>query len=258
VVAVSWLAVTGFLLLMTIGINQFIRLAGSGTYDKYWPLMVTVAAFWGSFTQNFVQLLYIRRIYVMWGKLHIPLIAVVMNLYCLVQGFLFDTVMLNISLKRLGRLQQINWRILSIFSLTAAEDILITASLCYLIRRNRDNMFSRALRMVDKLTTWTVETGMITSLFALTVAITASITSIDNRYPGLWLGICVVGTTLYPLTYIFLLNGRTLLRSFGENNGLSLTSDLESEDMNMRLSMMSLGDKSKSNSDRTTSTALQA
>jgi hypothetical protein len=82
--------------------------------------------------------------HMMWGKLHIPLLCATGTSYCFVQSVLYDAVVLNISLQRLAAVEKsLNLRILSIFSVVAAEDIVITTTLCYLLRRNRGNLFSR-------------------------------------------------------------------------------------------------------------------
>ena len=77
------------------------------------------------------QALYVRRIYVMWGKLHIPLLCAIGTLYSFAEGLQFDSVTQNITLQRLAILQkESNWHVISIFAVTAAEDIVITATLC--------------------------------------------------------------------------------------------------------------------------------
>ena len=85
----------------------------------------------------------------MWGKLHIPLLCAVGTLYSFVAGVRFNTLTRDITLQRLATVQKgDNWLVLSMFLVTAVEDIVITAALCHRLRKERDRLYPRLVRVL--------------------------------------------------------------------------------------------------------------
>jgi len=182
-----------------------------GTFS-FVPLKLYVAAAFASIIQTSVQILYAFRIYKIWAKIYIPLMCWTGSIYCLGAGLAMYFILMGHTVAKGFQLaQKYNWLVFSWYSVAAAVDIAITLSMCYILRRNRDQIRKRTLRMLDKLVLWTVQTGTVTSLMAL--AIVATYDTIWTRL--IWFDLTIVITPLYTLTMVALLNGRSLLRTIG-------------------------------------------
>ncbi|KAF8872119.1 hypothetical protein BD779DRAFT_422669 [Infundibulicybe gibba] len=67
------------------------------------------------------------------------------------------------------------WLITSVLSVGAAVDLLIAASLCYYLNRFMSPLtMRRTVQIVDRLISWTIQTGLVTSMASVTAVICVS------------------------------------------------------------------------------------
>jgi len=99
--------------------------------------------------------------------------------------------------------QQFSWVFTFGLILSAFVDIMITAFLCYFLRKNRPS-FTDTMRIIDTLTFWTIQNGSITC--AATIAtLVCWMTMPSNR---IFLGLHFVVAKLYANSFLATLNAR--------------------------------------------------
>ncbi|KAJ7174781.1 hypothetical protein C8R46DRAFT_1081748 [Mycena filopes] len=88
----------------------------------------------------------------------------------------------------------------------AALDVFITASLCFYIR-NLYTLYnlSRGEELIHRLITWTIQTGLITSVTSVAVAITFQ----TNKHNFVWLALYTVLAKFYSNSLLVTLNARS-------------------------------------------------
>jgi len=208
-VGVLWICNTAYLILQTSSLYDLIRISASGSSYAV-PLTMFIATVIGTFVHNLVQVIYAIRIYRIWPAIYIPLICWAGSLYSFVATVIYCCFTMKKNVEEFILLKRkYDWLVYSWFSISAAVDIVITLTMCYLLRKNRDQIRKRTLRMLDKLVLWTIQTGTGTSLLALAVVVTYD--AAPN--PGICVGVSIVLINLCPLTLVALLNGRTLLKN---------------------------------------------
>ncbi|KII83831.1 hypothetical protein PLICRDRAFT_180165 [Plicaturopsis crispa FD-325 SS-3] len=90
--------------------------------------------------------------------------------------------------------------IVTLLSTGAFTDLLIAASLCYYLLRERSNAITPTIAMLDKLLVWTIQTGLLTRHF---LAAPRGFT---------WLGIFMFLPRLFSMSLLGSLNARTSIR----------------------------------------------
>jgi len=192
------------------------------------PLNMYVGGMFATIIQSIVQIIYAFRIYKVWAKIYIPLLCCTGSIYYFGASFAWYSVLIGQGVEKIIQLSQVyNWLVCSCYSVTAAVDVVITLSMCYLLRRNHDHIRKRTLRMLDKLVLWTIQTGTITSLMA--VAVVGTYYRDTIRGNSAWLALSNVSTALYPLTMVALLNGRSFLRKIDGDGLVEVMSTLHFE-----------------------------
>ncbi|KAJ7736873.1 hypothetical protein B0H16DRAFT_1695259 [Mycena metata] len=93
---------------------------------------------------------------------------------------------------------QWGWAALTIWSVSAANDLLIAVTLAYLLYSQRADVHKRTAALVDKLIEWTIETGMVTSALGIVTLICLfGLRSLsleqEVNYPYLYTPILIVG-----------------------------------------------------------------
>ncbi|KAF8875182.1 hypothetical protein BD779DRAFT_225461 [Infundibulicybe gibba] len=101
------------------------------------------------------------------------------------------------------------WIISSLLASSALLDVILTVSMCLQLKKSRIDGLKRTAHIVNTLTRWTIESGMITSV----VTIIALIIWIVNHESSAWLGLALCLTNCYALTLMGLVNGRTCLNT---------------------------------------------
>ncbi|KAJ7508905.1 hypothetical protein B0H11DRAFT_2270481 [Mycena galericulata] len=109
-----------------------------------------------------VQGFFSFRIYSLSRKVYIPLFIWIMSFWRLLSGILVLTGTLQSSNVE-GAEGQWGWANLASWSVSAANDLPINVALVTILIRQRTYAQKRTVVLVDKLITWTIETGMLTS-----------------------------------------------------------------------------------------------
>ncbi|KAJ7867151.1 hypothetical protein B0H13DRAFT_1897672 [Mycena leptocephala] len=109
-----------------------------------------------------VQGFFSFRIYAFSKKLYIPFLSWMMS----VLRLLGCTVLFvgGLGMKSIdGYVVQWEWLASFVWSISTANDVMITATLVVLLSNQRDNVHTRTAALVEKLILWSIETGMLTS-----------------------------------------------------------------------------------------------
>jgi len=198
-----------------------------------WTFAVTfpLSAWLGSITQIF----FAYRVKVLSGRMIIPIIAwsgsvLRCALGTTAGGLLITSKTIPVFFARY------QWLATTPFVLNVVVDILNTSSLCYYLLRRRSSS-KTTQRKVEKLVMYTIETGLITSLCAVAIAICSLILHDNIVYMGLFL----VYPKLFSNSLFTSLNARQSLRQTNStqvwNTGaFSQETDPETQPVSLELS----------------------
>ncbi|KAF7335761.1 hypothetical protein MVEN_02231800 [Mycena venus] len=157
-----------------------------------------------------VQGFFSFRIYMLSNRVLVPCITVGLAFLrfladaVLFIGSLFDTSVADGDRKW-------TWLMITAWTLSAANDVAITTSLVYLLHRARGQVFSKTTVMIDKVIAWTIETGMITSIFS--VVTMACFLKMKTNF--IWIALFAISSRLFSNSLVASLNSRTALRAVG-------------------------------------------
>ncbi|KAJ7072814.1 hypothetical protein C8F01DRAFT_1105305 [Mycena amicta] len=113
----------------------------------------------------------------------------------------------------LSKLSQWGWVVLTGGSLSVTVDLSIAVSLVLLLVRNRRHSgFERTTVLVDKIIAWTVETGVVTSMFSIVSMVLYA--TMPTTF--LWLAVFTVKSRLFSNSLLASLNSRVTLRKMAE------------------------------------------
>ncbi|KAF8879711.1 hypothetical protein BD779DRAFT_1627947 [Infundibulicybe gibba] len=102
------------------------------------------------------------------------------------------------------------WLITAALSVGAAVDVLIAVSLCYYLQQLMTPVtMRRTARIVDRLISWTIQTGLVTSMASVAAAICFQ----TMKRNEVWLAIYIVLAKLYSNSLLLSLNVRTVNRT---------------------------------------------
>ncbi|KAF8189832.1 hypothetical protein K438DRAFT_1971346 [Mycena galopus ATCC 62051] len=93
--------------------------------------------------------------------------------------------------------------------LAVCNDLLITTTLVFFLRRQRAHVHERTIVISKKIITWSIETGMISSTLGI-IELTCFVTMPNN---WVWIAIFTIEARLYANSLLASLNGRTTLRA---------------------------------------------
>ncbi|KAJ7889245.1 hypothetical protein B0H13DRAFT_2341587 [Mycena leptocephala] len=158
-----------------------------------------------------VQGFFAFRIYAFSKKLHIAILVWVMAFFILL-GFtvIFITAMRMSSI--LLYAMQWGWLVTALWSVSAANDLVIAATLAILLRNRRTDAHRRTAALVDKLILWSIETGILTSATSI-VTLTCFLTMGETFIS---LASFVVGARVFSNSLLASLNSRATLRALNE------------------------------------------
>ncbi|KAF7290103.1 hypothetical protein HMN09_01315500 [Mycena chlorophos] len=122
-------------------------------------------------------------------------------------------------------IEKYGWLLLAPWIMNLINDNSITISLVILLLYTRNTGFSKTTALVDQLIKWTIETGMITSIFSILNLVFYQ-TQTDNF---IWIGIQFVKARLFANSLLASLNSRKTLRAMntgamGNDSGGGVTS----------------------------------
>ncbi|KAJ7886343.1 hypothetical protein B0H13DRAFT_898990 [Mycena leptocephala] len=157
------------------------------------------------------------RIYAFSRKLWIPTVIWGMSFLRLLGSLVVCITTLRMS--SLARfVAQWEWFITTVWSISAANDLAITATLVVLLRHRRSTVIDlkRTAALVDKLILWTVETGLLTSAFSL-IMLACFVTMRENFiYLGLFTVEARGDRKVFSNSLLASLNSRATLRAMDE------------------------------------------
>ncbi|KAJ7072832.1 hypothetical protein C8F01DRAFT_1300367 [Mycena amicta] len=100
-----------------------------------------------------------------------------------------------------------------VLSLSAATDLAIALTLVILLRKDREKRFQKTNVIINQLITWTIETGLLTSVSGIATAV-AYQTMKTNL---IWLALFAIRSRLFANSFLAGLNSRTALRAARQN-----------------------------------------
>ncbi|KAJ7842410.1 hypothetical protein B0H13DRAFT_2365247 [Mycena leptocephala] len=175
------------------------------------PKSHATANFFSSVIGACVQGFFSYRIYAFSKKLFIPSLTWVMGFLRLLIGTaIFCTTLRMTSVHDFET--QWGWLLAASWSVSAVNDVTITATLATILLYQRTNAQKRTLALIDKLVAWTIETGMLTSV--LTVTSLICYFAVKDSY--IWSAVSTVEARMFWNSLLASLNSRATLRAMNE------------------------------------------
>ncbi|KAJ7052245.1 hypothetical protein C8F01DRAFT_1261958 [Mycena amicta] len=161
-----------------------------------------------------VQTFFSFRIYVLSRSRIIPYFTFALSSVRLGMGLAIFA--LNLLSSTLGEFNvKHQWLLLTTWSLSAVEDVTITVSLVYWLWAQKGSVHKQSEAFLDKIIMWTIETGLVTSMF--TVVMLICFHAMPNNL--VWMGLFAIEARLFANSLLASLNSRSVLR--GIRNELS-------------------------------------
>ncbi|PPQ75780.1 hypothetical protein CVT24_002641 [Panaeolus cyanescens] len=98
---------------------------------------------------------------------------------------------------------------MSMLSISAGCDIIITGTLCFYLRSQRNDAMKRTARTIDNVIAWSIPTGLANSVAGLALAI--CLVCMPTNF--IWLGILSVVARVYSNSLLASLNSRSVVRA---------------------------------------------
>ncbi|KAF7350341.1 hypothetical protein MVEN_01338800 [Mycena venus] len=191
---------------------------------------LAMATFFESIVEACVQGFFAYRIYAFAKTIYIPILICIMTLLQLLACTVDSVRALRMaSWQRFEADSQ--WLFLSIWSLISANDLLITVSLVTVLTAQRTYAQKRTATLVNKVVVWTIETGMLTSLVAISIlvcvclsvllvsadlSVSHSLKFMVMKDNFIWLALMALESKMYSNSFLASLNSRTTLRALNE------------------------------------------
>ncbi|KAF7338809.1 hypothetical protein MSAN_02203600 [Mycena sanguinolenta] len=178
-----------------------------GPVPKSFETSVLLSGVVGTCAQGFFGF----RIYALSKKLCIPILIWIMGFLCLLGCFVIFVGGLKTT-SLVEYIAQWGWLATSVWSISTANDVTITAMVVFLLYRQRNKVQKRTAALVDKIILWTLETGFLTSVTGL-IALVFFVTMKKNL---IWTAFYALTARLFSNSLLASLNSRTTLRSLHE------------------------------------------
>ncbi|KAJ7889262.1 hypothetical protein B0H13DRAFT_2341604 [Mycena leptocephala] len=175
------------------------------------PISFTVGIVFSGVIGVCVQAFFSFRIYGLSKKLVIPIVTWGMAFLRLVLSAVMVYEALGMAAADVSEVKW-QWLLIVTWSISATNDLTVTATLVVLLYRERRNAHTRTGALVDKLILWTIETGMLTS--SASVVILACYVTMKNNF--IWVGLYNVLPRLFSNSLLASLNSRMTLRAMNE------------------------------------------
>ncbi|KAJ7867138.1 hypothetical protein B0H13DRAFT_2352019 [Mycena leptocephala] len=175
------------------------------------PKSFTAAIFLSGLIGTCVQAFFSFRIYGLSKTLYIPILTWGMAFLRLVLNAVIFFEVLGLTSVDISE-EKWQWLLTATWSISAANDLTVTAALAVLLFRQRRTAHKRTAAVVDKLILWTIETGMLTS--SASVVMLACYATMKHNF--IWAGVFSVVPRLFSNTLLASLNSRTILRALNE------------------------------------------
>jgi len=207
-IAIVWLTEVAHVVGICYGLYR-ITVTRYGRLDLPIPLEMCTAAILGNAIHPLVQAIFTARIYQLGNDRANRLLTAA----CwAISGFILGaTVLLSIKVFSATSIDQFEdqwaWLIMGLFGATAAVDLVIAASMCFYTLKNRASLRPENPNKIDTFISWTAQTGVFTSIAAITVAVFFALMKQNH----IWLTLLILTTGLYSNSLLSLLNGRLQL-----------------------------------------------
>ncbi|KAJ7771214.1 hypothetical protein B0H14DRAFT_3164839 [Mycena olivaceomarginata] len=150
------------------------RLAGA------FPKPLLAAGLLTAVIATLVQGFFTIRIYALSKRLYITVIISAMIFTRLLGSSAVVAIGMRVTLLKSFE-RQWGWIVVVLWSISSAADLTITAILVAFLRNQRLRVHKRTTALVDKIITWTIETGLITSISS-TLVLACFVTMKENFY----------------------------------------------------------------------------
>jgi len=182
------------------------------------PQSLGVSTLFNAIVSTCVQGFLSFRIYRLWKRLFIPLLTWTLSfLFLGATAVVFVVGLQSIAFPLFEK--QWGWLLDSLWSVAAANDLLIALTLVFWLCRRRDEALLQMTPVVDKLIGWTIETGVVTSAAAILNLV--CFVTMKNNF--IWIAWYVVTARLYSNSFLASLNSRATLRSMNTTNKLAIS-----------------------------------
>ncbi|KII84151.1 hypothetical protein PLICRDRAFT_371772 [Plicaturopsis crispa FD-325 SS-3] len=188
----------------------------TGLRTMIWSVLLE--ALFTGVTGALVQIFYVHRIWRLSNR-NTFLAVVILALVLATAGCGTAWVIVSMQMDTFTNLLTINPLTLSINALTAAADIIIASSLVYILLNSRTG-FRRSDTMITKLVVFTVNTGLLTSLCAISSLIAIAVSPDTLIYAAFYF--CI--GRLYANSLLATLNARRAIRGQIYDSDMSLQS----------------------------------
>ncbi|KAF8195301.1 hypothetical protein K438DRAFT_1968610 [Mycena galopus ATCC 62051] len=180
------------------------------------PKSLSVSALFAGLVETCAQGFFAYRIYVFSKSIYMPLL-----ICCLACTQMIGSITITITGCQTPSLpvflQQWGWLLTTDWSIAAATDVLVTASLLTILVRQRSNALKKTAKLMDKLILWAVETGMITCAAAIVAVIWFE--TFGTNF--IWLAGHIIAPKVISNSLLANLNSRAVLRSMNETLSLA-------------------------------------
>ncbi|KAJ7066213.1 hypothetical protein C8F01DRAFT_1122629 [Mycena amicta] len=167
-----------------------------------------------------VQIFFSYRIYVLSESRIIPYITYALSFV----RFAFGTTLFSVGLGVSSVAEFVTkwqWIGLVMWSLSAAEDVTITATLVFLLWRERARVHKSTTAFLDKIIMWSIETGLITCSCSLVTVILFH--SMPNNF--IWIAFSTLEARMFSNSLLASLNSRAVLRELRDRPITNATSN---------------------------------
>ncbi|KAJ7050329.1 hypothetical protein C8F01DRAFT_1264212 [Mycena amicta] len=174
------------------------------------PVSLAVSIVLGAIITAFVQGFFAFRIWTLAPNYAVRLIPILIwiSAFVYLLASFADTSLAIKAVNIPTFIQQYSWLLLGPWIINLVNDNTITVSLVVLLLMSRKRGIDKTTALVDKLIKWTIETGMITSIFSiLNLAFYQK-----ERGNFIWVGIQIVKARLFANSLLASLNSRQVLR----------------------------------------------
>ncbi|KAF8656415.1 hypothetical protein AX16_002559 [Volvariella volvacea WC 439] len=169
------------------------------------PVTIPLSTAFSSMMQSIVQSVFTYRLYRFSRSLWAALACWALALYEMVGTFIYALSFPYSSVEAQNQHHiKYGGLVFSFLLCAAVLDAAIAITIAVCLHNGQAAAMGATKRAVDRLETWTLRTGMVTSFIALAIAVNFGL----DRQNNIWLALYFVLTNLYPLTLMTLFNGR--------------------------------------------------
>ncbi|KDR74776.1 hypothetical protein GALMADRAFT_249667 [Galerina marginata CBS 339.88] len=179
---------------------------GQRTFFETIPTSIVVSIALSGVIGTIVQVFFIERVRNVSGRIFIPTACWTLSMARFVLTIVMTRKAVTVNLTEFDR--QLKWLCVTVLALGAAVDFFVAVSLSYYLKARRINGFPVTSLMIDKITAWTIQTGVLTSLSGLCMLVLFVL--IPENF--IWLAIFMSLSRLFSNSLLASLNGRAVLR----------------------------------------------